>query len=752
MKLHAWPKFRWFSQSAALLFCGVVFGVAGLASQPAHARDAQTVIDPPGRVGRLSDLTGQVWLFSPDAGEWVTADRNRPLTTGDRLSTDASGRAEVRIGSTTLRLAAGTEVEVLRLDDDHIGLQLHSGSAAVRLRQREAADEFELRTPEGRFRTERTGRYRFDRSNDTSHVTVYSGQAHYEGAGSALTVASGQRAEFWVDARNAAQYSITEPQRDAFSSWNGDRDRSDDRSTSSRYVSPEMTGIEDLDRHGRWEQNTEYGALWTPRTVVPGWAPYAAGHWAFVRPWGWTWVDDAPWGFAPFHYGRWVWHRNAWGWAPGTYVARPVYAPALVGWVGGSQVSVSISIGSPAPTVGWFPLAPREVYVPSYPVSPRYVQNVNVTHVTHITNITTIINNPQAAVGRIDYRNRKFPHAVTVVPQSVLTARQPVAPAAAQWRDANRGHDEREDRGRSDRRDRRDRVDPRQVTAMTLAAAPVAAPVSVRREAQRSPESAAGNSGGAPNVPVSAATGPAPVVAVPAPPSRMNRPVLRAAEAASAPTLPGTVVAPHSPDERQGRDRREDRRQVPVEGRTAPPGAALAPPVAPAPARVAPSLPPVQPPTAVVPGRTLPIVAVPKAQPAGPTAVPPVITTLPARVARPPVLTAPGTDIQVGRPGRSAPSDDGFNAGVQRPVPPVPPRVVAPVPPRAVAPPQPVTAAPTVPPPVPRAEPVAAQRRADGQRPPIREGEPGREAQAGEPRKPHPQERRGDPRERIQVN
>ena len=691
------------------------------------------------------------------------------MTTGDRLSTDASGRAEVRIGSTTVRLASGTEVEVLRLDDDHIALQLHSGSAAVRLRQREAADEFELKTAEGRFRTERTGRYRFDRSDDSSNVTVYSGQAHYEGPGSALTVNANQRAEFWLDGRNAAQYSITEPQRDSFASWNSDRDRTDDRSASSRYVSPEMTGIEDLDRHGRWEQNTEYGALWTPRNVAPDWAPYAAGHWAFVRPWGWSWVDDAPWGFAPFHYGRWVWFRNAWCWAPGTYVARPVYAPALVAWVGGPSVSVSISIGggSPAPTVGWFPLAPREVYVPSYPVSPRYVQNVNVTHVTNITNITTIINNPQAAVGRIDYSNRKFPHAVTVVPQSVLTARQPVAPAAAQWRDANRGHDEGEARDRSDRSDRRDRVDPRQLTSMTLAAAPVAAPVSVRGEAQRSPESPAGpgggkagNSGAAPNVPVSAATGLAPVVAVPAPPSRMNRPVLRAAEETSAPTLPGTVVAPRSPDERQGRDRREDRRQVPVEGRTAPPAAALAPPVAPAPApaRVAPSLPPVQPPTAAVPpavpARTLPIVAAPKAQPAGPTAVPPVLTTLPARVARPPVLTAPGTDNQVGRPGRSAPGDDGFNVGLQRPV---PPRVVAPVPPvppRAVAPVlQPVAVAPPLPPPVPRAEPAAAQqRRADGQRSPIREGEPGREAQAGEPRKPPPQERRGEPRERNQAN
>src|SRR5438309_11076387 len=69
--------------------------------------------DPPGRVGRLGDMTGQVWLFSPDSGEWISAPRNRPLTTGDRVATDADARAEVRIGSSTVRLNSGTELEVL---------------------------------------------------------------------------------------------------------------------------------------------------------------------------------------------------------------------------------------------------------------------------------------------------------------------------------------------------------------------------------------------------------------------------------------------------------------------------------------------------------------------------------------------------------------------------------------------------------------------------------------------------------------
>ncbi|MBX3618444.1 MAG: hypothetical protein KF891_00415 [Rhizobacter sp.] len=405
---------------------GLLFGLvlAALLAMPAHAADD---VDPPGRVGRLAELNGQVWLYAPDSNEWIEAVRNRPVTTGDRLSTEADGRAEVRIGSTVLRLAPGSELEVLQLDDDHVSLQLHGGSVSARLRTREAADEFSLRTDEGRFRTEQAGRYRFDRVDDTSSATVQDGQALYESEGTELAVQPGQRIEFWKD-RGVPQYSITEPRRDDFSNWVASLDARDARGVSTRYVSPEMTGVEDLDRYGRWEPQTEYGAVWIPRTVVAGWAPYRMGHWAWVRPWGWTWVDDAPWGFAPFHYGRWVWYRNAWCWAPGRYVARPVYAPALVAWVGGSNVSVSVTVGS-APTVGWFPLGPREVYVPGYHVSPRYVRNVNVTHVTNITNVTTIINNPGKVMAGTRYVNRGLPNAVTVVPSQVVERRQPVAPA-----------------------------------------------------------------------------------------------------------------------------------------------------------------------------------------------------------------------------------------------------------------------------------------------------------------------------------
>ncbi len=415
-------------RAAQRLFIGVAamvaWAVCGLAL-------AQSNGDAPGRVARLSDLGGQVWLYTPDATDWVTATRNRPLTTGDRLATDAGGRAELQIGSTTLRLNANTELEVVQLDDGQAALQLHSGSAGVRIRSRDATREFSLTTAEGRFRVDRPGRYRFDRDDNTSTATVYDGAAIYEGRNSALTVNPGQRAEFWVDNAGTAQYSLSDPARDAFASYIGERDSGEGSSVSQRYVSPEMTGADDLDRYGNWEQSPEYGALWIPRGVASDWAPYSTGHWAYVRPWGWTWVDDAPWGFAPFHYGRWVYRRDVWCWAPGTVVARPIYAPALVAWMGAPGINVSVSIGGGGPAVGWFPLAPREVYVPSYHYSPRYVREINVTNVTNVTVINNVINTPPA---QRDFTNRRFPHALTVVPTSVVTNRQPVAPAAAQLR------------------------------------------------------------------------------------------------------------------------------------------------------------------------------------------------------------------------------------------------------------------------------------------------------------------------------
>ena len=176
-----------------------------------------------------------------------------------------------------------------------------------------------------------------------------------------------------------------------------------------------MTGYQDLDAHGDWRPEGEYGTVWYPRSVADDWAPYRDGRWAWVAPWGWTWIDQASWGFAPFHYGRWVNINNRWGWAPGRHESRPVYAPALVGWIGNPGWSASFSFGL-APAVGWFPLAPREVYVPAYRYSPNYIRQINVSQVQNVT----IIQRAERPGSRENFIYRDRQQAVTVVPANFM--------------------------------------------------------------------------------------------------------------------------------------------------------------------------------------------------------------------------------------------------------------------------------------------------------------------------------------------
>jgi hypothetical protein len=196
--------------------------------------------------------------------------------------------------------------------------------------------------------------------------------------------------------------------RTAFESWAEDRAEREDASVSSRYVSRDVTGYEDLDDHGDWMYVSSYGYVWRPRYLANDWAPYRFGRWLWIGPWGWTWIDDARWGFAPFHYGRWANLRNHWCWVPGPRDLRPVYAPALVGWAGNPPSRYS-AIGR---DVRWFPLAPHEVYVPSYKHTPRHARRVNQSNT--VIDDAKITRAYTARDGVRDYRHRADANAVTV--------------------------------------------------------------------------------------------------------------------------------------------------------------------------------------------------------------------------------------------------------------------------------------------------------------------------------------------------
>ena len=382
--------------------------------------------DPPSRVARLNFVDGSVSFQAAGHDDWSEAVINYPLTTGDRLWADENSRAELHIGSAAIRLDSHTALAFLNLDDRMTQVRLSDGTINVTVRHLGDDDSYEIDTPNGAVTLLRPGRYRIDADPDreTTTVTVRGGEAEVTSGGQAFPVHARQSA-FITGADQPATEVRDALSTDNFDRWWETRDDREDRRPPPRYVSRDMVGYEDLDEYGYWRNDPSYGQVWVPRTVAVGWAPYHDGHWAWVDPWGWTWIDDAPWGFAPFHYGRWAYAGGGWCWIPGPIAVRPVYAPALVAWVGGEHFGVAIGFGGGG-GVGWLPLGPREIYRPSYRVSETYVNRVNVTNITNITNV----NVTNVNVNNVRYVNQNAPGAVTAVSRTDFAQSRSVARVA----------------------------------------------------------------------------------------------------------------------------------------------------------------------------------------------------------------------------------------------------------------------------------------------------------------------------------
>ena len=399
--------------------------------------------EPPSRAARLGYLSGTVSFSPATQPDWVQAVVNRPLTTGDRLWADAGSRAELQVGGAAIRLGADSNVTLLNLDDRIVQVQLSQGTLKIRVRHLAPGQTFEVDTPNLAFTIRHPGDYRIDvdPNDDATAVSVQNGEAEVYGEGASYVVTPRQSYRFY--GTGLSDYDTLPVRRDDdFDRWARDRDRRADTSPSARYVSQEVVGYEDLDANGSWRADPTYGSVWTPTRVAAGWTPYRDGHWAWVDPWGWTWVDDAPWGFAVSHYGRWANFNGTWGWVPGPPREQAVYAPALVAFVGGGNLQVSVSVGSAAAAaVGWFPLAPREVYQPSYPVSRGYFDHINrsnaviapttITNVYNTTNVTnTTIVNKTTNIVKTVYVNQQVSGAVVAVPAQAFAQSQSVARAA----------------------------------------------------------------------------------------------------------------------------------------------------------------------------------------------------------------------------------------------------------------------------------------------------------------------------------
>jgi hypothetical protein len=464
---------------------------------------ASALADPPARVGRVAAVDGGVSFQPPGSEDWSWASSNYPVTDGESFWTGDDGRVALQVGAVDIRGDSETEVDVPTLRYGEMRLGLPQGSLDIRV-WRAPEGGVTVTTPAGDVRFDRAGLYRVDVGAPTSdgsyplvEVTALEGDAGAPSPEGLVDVPAGQAAVLYAGydpQLQSAQYA-------AIDDWGRELEARGQARRAADDADEALTGYDDLAAAGEFAQDAQYGQVWYPRDVPPDWAPYRYGHWAYVEPWGYTWIDDQSWGFAPFHYGRWARIEGRWAWVPGQPTPRPVYAPALVAFVGGA----SWDIGGGGGAIGWVPLAPQEVYRPSYRVSDAYLRQVNVTNVRD----TTIINN--ITVTNVTVNNYRNASAATVVKAATFSGAAPVQRAALP------------------------------VTPAVLARAPALAP------ADRPTPSPRARSG----APVAISGRPAPAVAAARPPERIA--AIRAAVVAPPtaanrpPVIAGARIAPPSP-------------------------------------------------------------------------------------------------------------------------------------------------------------------------------------------------------------
>jgi hypothetical protein len=374
----------------------------------AQAQEDAAEATPP----RVSYLHGEVSFWRPGAQDWAPATLNMPLAPGDVLYTGPAGNVEVQVGPRAfVRAAYGAQLGLDNQEPDFVQLRVTSGYAAVDLRELAPGHAVELDTPGAAFTMDRAGYYHAEVGADATTFRAHRGgiATMTPSGGTAAPVGANQQATISGGETPRVQMTAAAP-LSAWDRWNYQRSDYLTQPASAKYVSSGVYGAEALDQHGSWRTVESYGSVWVPAGVPVGWSPYTTGRWIWDPRFGWTWLDEAPWGWAPYHYGRWVYVGPYWAWAPGPVIVRPVYAPALVVFLGGPVVVGRplywAPLGWGEPVIRWWG-HPRFVGVAWWGGwgGPRVVNNVVVARTT-VVNVTSIN----------VYRNVNVTNAVVGVP------------------------------------------------------------------------------------------------------------------------------------------------------------------------------------------------------------------------------------------------------------------------------------------------------------------------------------------------
>jgi len=358
-------------------------------ADPAYGDDYRA-----GDFGRVryqeNGVTIQRAAADPGAPPVGDVDVNAPVYPGDTVVTGADQRFEAQLaGGSLVRVDRASEITFLALPDpyaefkDNTILQLAEGTIQITAFLGDK-EEFRVDTPacsvyllgDGDFRIEanRQGRTR---------VVSHRGVAEVVGEGGSVLLRAGMISEAYPGSYPSTPEPFNTFVADDFDGWVEAREATyrvrdryaDDPGYSAEAYEAVPSEVRpyygELSQYGRWAYTVDYGYVWYPSGVSVSWRPYYDGYWDY-GPYGYFWVSYEPWGWAPYHYGRWAWVAgHGWGWIPGR-----VFAGAWVAWSWGSLY------------VGWAPLGywnyPVYVGTPYYHYyDPHCWTFVNYTHINH---------------------------------------------------------------------------------------------------------------------------------------------------------------------------------------------------------------------------------------------------------------------------------------------------------------------------------------------------------------------------------
>ena len=403
----------WVAGLATVVLGVVCFGPALRAQD--QVQDQGQGTGQPARAVRLSFVDGQVTLAQ---GGQVLAEQavaNTPLLEGMQLTTSDSGKAEIQFedgsvarispdSSITLQVLQGSGTTAVAQ------IVLNGGLAYFEFQGGGQAGQISVLFGDAQITTSGFTVLRVGMDNPPGDVAVFSGNAHLDSAGGAVSVDLHGGESIALNGATPSNYQFAESiQPDSWDAWNSDRDQALTTEAASQTAASANMGDSqnpawnDLDADGNWYDVPNQGYVWSPNEAADaGFDPYGNGDWMWTPGYGYLWVSGYSWGYLPFQCGAWNFYDGfGWGWAPGMGGCRPWWDSGYYGGPNFGHVPH-----------GYQPI-PRPI-LPRHPINPRPVS------------IIPVRRSPVMHGSTLPARNRNTPVTIggsTVVPLRPMPSR-----------------------------------------------------------------------------------------------------------------------------------------------------------------------------------------------------------------------------------------------------------------------------------------------------------------------------------------